>query len=351
MKRRMFLKLATQATAIALAAPYVHAQSKKFAGITLRVNGAGGLYDEALKRAVGQPLEEKYGLKIQFVDPGTTSANLVKLIVNKSNPPYDMFLGDSPNVVDLLKAGVIEEVRAADVPSLKRILPGFREFGDYGVPYSVASIIPVYNSKYIKQPLTLYSDISRPDLTGRVVIMTPDQNGSLLTLLGLAGENGGSASNMEPAFRLLAAAKPNILALAQTNVVELQMFQNEEVYAGHFWDGRAHELRTKGVPIVTVAPTKGIYSMTTYINLVKGTKHPEAVHAFLEQLLSDQGMLALPQILRYGVTTDVHLPEELSKDLLYNSPERIVQKVKIDWQTVMANRSIWIEQFNKIVRA
>lgn len=350
MKRRDFLKVATQAAAIAVAAPYVHAQSKKFAGIALRVNGAGGLYDEALKKAVGQPLEERYGLKIQFVDPGATSANLVKLIVNKDNPPYDMFLGDSPNVVELLKAGVVEEIKAADVPSIKRILPGFREFGDYGVPFSVASIIPVYNSKHIKQPLTSYSDIARSDLAGRVVIMTPDQNGSLLTLLGLAGENGGSASNMEPAFKALTAAKPNIVALAQTNVVELQMFQNEEVYAGHFWDGRAHELRTKGVPIVTVAPAKGIYSMTTYINQVKGTKYPEAVHAFLEQLLSDQGMLALPQAFRYGVTTDVNLPEELSKDLLYSSPARIAQKVKIDWQVVMANRSNWIEQFNKVVR-
>ncbi|WP_407121209.1 twin-arginine translocation signal domain-containing protein [Bradyrhizobium sp. STM 3561] len=51
MKRRAFLKFATTAAAGALVAPYVRAQSKKFAGITLRVNGYGGLYDEALKRA------------------------------------------------------------------------------------------------------------------------------------------------------------------------------------------------------------------------------------------------------------------------------------------------------------
>ncbi|ANW03069.1 hypothetical protein [Bradyrhizobium icense] len=70
----------------------------------------------------------------------------------------------------------------------------------------------------------------------------------------MADENGGSISNMEPAFQVLAAAKPNIVALAQSTVAELQMFESEEVYAGMFWDSRAHELRTKGFPIVTVIP-------------------------------------------------------------------------------------------------
>ncbi|WP_083219220.1 twin-arginine translocation signal domain-containing protein [Bradyrhizobium icense] len=37
MKRRTFLKFGTVAAAGALGAPYVHAQSKKFAGITLRI--------------------------------------------------------------------------------------------------------------------------------------------------------------------------------------------------------------------------------------------------------------------------------------------------------------------------
>ncbi|WP_081369373.1 twin-arginine translocation signal domain-containing protein [Bradyrhizobium japonicum] len=43
MKRRTFLKLATAGTAV-LATPYVQAQTKKFAGITLRVNGFGGAF-------------------------------------------------------------------------------------------------------------------------------------------------------------------------------------------------------------------------------------------------------------------------------------------------------------------
>ncbi|SFQ24462.1 Spermidine/putrescine-binding protein [Bradyrhizobium sp. Ghvi] len=262
-----------------------------------------------------------------------------------------MFMADSSYIIELLKAGVIEEIKASDVPNIKRILPGFREYGDYGVPFCVSSVVPVYNSKYIKQPLTSYSDIARADLADRAVIPTPDNVASALYLLGLAEENGGSVSDLEPAFKVLAAAKRNIVALAQTTVAELQMFQNEEVYAGFFWDGRAYELRTKGIPIVTVVPPQGVYATTSYVNVVKGMKYPEAAHAFAEQLLSDQGMLGLPQALRFGATTDVKLPDELRQDLLFNSPERNALKKKIDWEKLWEGRSGRIEKVNKIIRS
>ncbi len=224
MRRRTFLQLTTAAGAAALAAPYVHAQSKKFADIILRINGYGGFYDESFMKSVGAPLEEKYGLKIQF-NSGSSGSDLIKLIANKDNPPYDMYMADSAVMVELLKAGVIDEIKASDVPNVNRILPGFREYGDYGVPFNVASVIPVYNSKYVKPPLTSYSDIARPDLKGHVVIPATTQDTSSLYLLGLAEENGGSIANMEPAFHILAAAKPNIVALTQTNVAAVQMFQ------------------------------------------------------------------------------------------------------------------------------
>jgi len=350
MKRRTFLKVATAAAASALPAPYVHAQSKKFAGITLRVNGFGGLYDEALTKSVAKPLEDKYGLKVQFI-AGTQSTDLVKLIANRDNPPFDLFQGDSAYMVELVKAGVIEEIKASDVPNIRRVLPAFREYGDYGAPYSVATVVPVYNSKYIKQPLTSYSDIARPDLKDRAVIPTPTLDTTSLYLLGLAEENGGSISNMEPAFKILAAAKPNIVALAQTTVAELQMVQNEEVYAGIFWDSRAHELRTKGFPIVTVIPPNGLYSIITCMNVVKGTKYPEAAYAFADQLLSDEGMIGLPQALAIGATTDIKLPEAIQKNLVYNSPERAALKKKVDWQKWIADRSERIERVNKIIRS
>jgi spermidine/putrescine-binding protein len=349
MERRTFLMVATAAAVGAMTGPYVHAQSKKFAGITLRVNGFGGLYDETLQTCVAAPLQEKYGLKVQFT-AGTQAADLVKLIANRDNPPYDLFQGDSAYMVELLKADLIEEISASDVPNIKRILPGFREYGDFGVPYSVFTNVLVYNSKYIKQALTSYSDIARPDLKDRAIVPAAALDTVNLYLLGLAEENGGSISNMEPAFKVLEVAKPNIVALSQSPVAGVQIFENEEAYAGITTDGRAHELRAKGFPIVTVIPPKGLYAVTTYMNVVKGSKYPEAARAVAEQVLSDEGMIGLPQALGIGVTTDIKLPEEIQRDLVFNSAEHNALKRQVDWRRWMADRSVRIERINKVIR-
>ncbi|UWU75841.1 extracellular solute-binding protein [Bradyrhizobium huanghuaihaiense] len=349
MNRRTFLKFTTAAATGVLAAPYVHAQSKKFAGITLRVNGWGGRWDAAIMKGVASPLEEKYGLKVQMA-VGTQVAQFVKLIAEKQNPSFDLFIGDSSVMVELIEAGVIEEIKASDVPNIKRILPGFHEFGDHGVPFCLSAIGPAYNPKFIKQPLTSYSDMARPDLKSRVVLYSPATNTSSLYLLGWAEENGGSISNMEPAFKILEAAKPNIVALVQSQTPLMQTYQSEEAYAAIVWSGAAYELNSKGIPMVFNVPPRGIYAATTYCNLVKGMKYPEAAHAFAEQLLSDQGMLAIPEASRYDVTTDVKLPEELRKDLLFTSPERVALKKNVDWKKWTEGRSARIERFNKIIR-
>lgn len=349
MKRRTFLKLATATTMSTLAAPYVHAQDKKFAGITLRFGGWGGLYDETIQKYVAAPLEEKTGLKVQ-ITAGTQSADLVKLVANKENPPFDVYQADSAYMVEALKADLVQEVKEVDVPNIKRILPGFREYGEYGIPYSIFTYIPIYNSQLVEQPLTTYTDMTRTDLKGRLALPAATFDTWNLYLLALAEESGGSIVNMEPAYTLLEQAKPNILALAQSTVAMVQMFENEEASAGVISDARGHELRTKGHPIVSVYPPQGIYGATSYMNVVKNAKYPEAAFAFLNQMLSDEGMLGLPRTLRLGVTTDVKLPDEIAKDLTFNSPERIALKKTVDWEKWMADRSTRIERINKIVR-
>lgn len=348
MTRRRFLKLTMAAAASSLAAPYVHAQSKRFAGITLRVNAWGGVWDEAITKGVIAPLNEQYGLKVELVR-GALASQLIKLISQKDTPEVDLFMGDSSVMTDLIKGGVIEEIKGSNVPSVQRIFSGYREFGDYGVPFNLAAQGVGYNPDTIKPPLTSYSDLARPDLKGKVVVFPATAPTSSLYLLGWAEENGGSVTNMEPAWKVLEAAKPNIVAVAQGETPQLQMYQSKEVQAGPLWDSGYHRLKAKSFPVEFVVPSKGIYAALTYMNLVKGTKHPEAAYAFLEQILSDQGQLALPEAVGYEPTTDVKLPEELRKQLVFTSPERAALRKKIDWEKWSAGRSARIERFNKIV--
>lgn len=348
MRRRDFLVLGAASALGTIAAPAVHAQQKKFSGVTLRINGYGGNYDKALIEGVTKPLEESTGLKIEFI-PSSTSADLAKLISNKGNPHIDLFMADSPLMPQAIAGGILESFSASDAPNLSRVLPGFREFGDYGAPFSVASIVPVYNSNTVKQPLTAFADIARPDLKGKVSTMPANAYTGWLVLLALAEGNGGSLANMEPAFKIIAAAKDNIIATPPSSVSQLQAFTQGEAQAGTLWEGRAYEARKSGTPLETVIAREGIYAVTSYTNIVHGCRNRDAALAYINQLLSDQGMLSVPKALRYGPTTDVALGE-LAADILINSRERAALKKPIDWKAFMEHGPALGERMTKELR-
>ncbi|NOJ50865.1 extracellular solute-binding protein [Bradyrhizobium archetypum] len=349
MKRRDFLKTTAAAFALPLiAAPAVHAQQKRFSGVTLRINGYGGNYDKALIEGVAKPLEEKTGLKVEYF-AAPVQGEVVKLISNKGNPHVDLLMVDNNLMPELIAADVLDPIKVSDVPNVSRILPGYREFNDFGAPFAVSSLVPVFNSDNIKPALTGYADIARSDLKGKVAIPGTTITASALVLLALAEANGGSVSNMEPAFKFLAEAKDNVVATPNSTVAQLQLFSQGEAQAGIFWDGRAYELRQSGVPIQTVVPKEGIYAVSSYVNLVKGGRNREAALAYIEQALSDQGQLALPKAFRFGATTNVALGE-LLPDILLNSPERVAMKRKVDWAALMKQRGELAERMNKVLR-
>ncbi|MDA9421020.1 extracellular solute-binding protein [Bradyrhizobium sp. CCBAU 53380] len=325
----------------------VRAQTKRFDGVTLRVNGFGGEYDKVLVKHVARPLREKYGLNVVYT-PGSTSSDLVKLIVSKDNPPYDLFMADSPLMPSMIEAGVILPIDPKAVPELERVRPQFKEFGQYGVPFAVASVLPLYNAKRTK-PITSYSDLTRPDLKGRVAFQNPSSTAGSLTLLALAEENGGSIDNMEPGFSKLREMKSNMIGAPTATVNLIQYFQSEEAWAGAFWDGRIASMRREGVAVEAVVPKIGIYSVVTSVNPVVNSKHPEAVQAYLRQALSDEATVGLAAALAYAPTTDVKVPEDIAKTLLtYGDSLKLLHPV--DWAKFAKVRGGWLERFNKEMR-
>lgn len=347
MKRREILQMAG-ASAATLAAPAIlRAQTKRFEGITIRTNGYGGDYDRILKEFVAKPLEEKTGLKVEY-QASTMAAAAAKVIAARDNPPFDMLMADSPGMPDLIASQVIEPVTVKEVPNISKLLPKVREFGDYGIPYLTNAIVLTYNTKLVKQPITSYADLARSDLKGKVGMLTPENTGGVLTLIALAESNGGSLDNMEPAFQALEKLRANISATTSATVAMLQMYEQEEVWAGPYFDGRIFSMRSKGKPMASVIPKEGIYALFNYISPVKGGKNREAVLAYMNQALSDEAVGALVEFFRYAPVTNITLKPEVAKEVIVMSARD--QLKQVDWTKVAKVRGMMTERFNKAMR-
>lgn len=349
MERRNFLKL-TAATGATLAAPAVlRAQDKQFEGVTLSINAYGGDYTRILEESVARPLEERTGLKVTF-QSGTVASAVAMLIASRDNPPFDLVMTDSPNVPDLMAADIIEPVADNEVPNMQKLLPGVRQFGEFGVPFLTNSIILTRNTEHVSEPVTSYKHLARADLADRVGLLTPENTGGVLTLIALAEANGGSLDNMDPAFEALESMRDNIAAVTPSTTSLLQLLEQDEVWASPYWDGRVHSMRKAGKAMDLAVPDEGIYAIYNYLHPIKGTSKRDAILAYIDQTLSDESIMAFVEFFRYGPVTNIELPEEIANDVVVSGTKNRDLVKEIDWAKVAQARGEWAEQFNRVMR-
>jgi putative spermidine/putrescine transport system substrate-binding protein len=348
MKRRSFLKFSAVST-VAFSAPAIlRAQSKRFDGVTLNINGYGGDYDRLTKEYIVKPLEQRTGLKVNIQASESTSA-VAQALASRDNPPFDILLTDSPIMPQLIKADLIDPISANDLPSLAKLLPGVREFDNYGIPFLTNAIILTYNSKLVKEPVASYVDLKRPDLSGHVGMLTPANTGGVLALIALAESNGGSLDNIEPGLKALTSMRDSIATISPATTTIQQLLEQEEIWAAPFFDGRIYASRNRGKPLVSVVPKEGIYVVYNYWNPVKGTKKRDAVNAYIEQAVSDEVIGQMVNVFRYAPCTDVKLSPDVAKDVVvYGDNRKFVKPV--DWSKVSEHRGEWIERFDKAMR-
>src|SRR6185437_12979492 len=188
-----------------------------------------------------------------------------------------------PIMPQLIKADLIDPISVNDLPGLARLLPGVREFGNYGIPFLTNAIILTYNSKLVKEPISSYADLKRPDLSGHVGMLSPANSGGVLALIALAESNGGSLDNIEPGLKALTSMRDCIATISPATVTIQQLLEQEEIWAAPFFDGRIYASRNRGKPLASVIPKEGIYAVNNYWNPVKGSKKRDAVFAYIEQ--------------------------------------------------------------------
>jgi putative spermidine/putrescine transport system substrate-binding protein len=349
MERRSFLKMAA-VTGATLAAPAIlRAQNRRFEGVTLSINAYGGDYTRILQESVAKPLEERTGLQVTY-QSGTVASAVAMLIAARDNPPFDLIMTDSPNVPDLLAADIIEPVATDEVSNMHKIVPGVRQFGDYGVPFLTNCIVLTRNTDHVAGPITSYRDLARSDLADRVGIFTPENTGGVLTLIALSELHGGDLDNMDPAFEALEEMRGNIAAVTPSTVSLLQLLEQEEVWAAPYWDGRIHSMRAAGRPMDLVIPDEGIYAIYNYLHPIKGTEKREAILAYIEQTLSDESVLPFVEFFRYGPVTDIELPPDLANDVVISATKNRDLMKEVDWAKVAQNRGEWADRFNRVMR-
>ena len=232
--RREFIRRASAAAIAGLGAPYVIAQRTDE---TLVVNSFGGEYQELFEKAVIQPFEKKFGVKVVHDTTGTSAQDYAKIRASKGAPGFDVAAALSPPEVLLgSKEGLLEKITEKEVPNVRFTWEKARQsLPPTGAIHTLQFDSLLYNKDKVEKPQS-WADYWQPDkrygakIKGHVINYNPANLLSVYALIHAAELGGGSATNMDPAWALLKGQKPYVGVVVTASAEAAPHFESGEVW-------------------------------------------------------------------------------------------------------------------------
>ena len=187
---RLALAAGTVLGAPAIISRPLRAQIKR--GDELTVGVWGGAQERITREFCAKPLEEKYGVKINFVLGGTGDRR-ARAYAERGRPSFDIVYLNIFESRQAVKDGVTQAPTDA-IPNAKNLYD-IAKLGGYGVAFNPVTI--VYDKSKVSAPITSWKDLWRPELKGRIAWPSYPGAQGTAALVMAARMWGGSESDID----------------------------------------------------------------------------------------------------------------------------------------------------------
>lgn len=297
--------------------------------------------------------EQKYNIRIRFLESGDTGTALNKAILAKDNPIADVFYGvDNTFLSRALEEGIFEPYDSpllSDIPDIFDLDPEH-----HTLPVDFGDVCPNYDIGYFEennmQPPNSLEDLTIPDYKGMLVVENPATSSPglafLLATIGHFGEEAylnyweeliendvlvvndwETAYNQE--FTLSGGTRPIVISYGSSPPFEV-------IFAA--------------APIDT-PPTAAIVSDGTcfrqieFVGILKGTQKRDFAEKWIDYMLSTEFQEDIPlQMFVFPVNENAELDEIFIQYL--GIPEN---PAYVSLDAIAANREIWIQNWTEVV--
>jgi putative spermidine/putrescine transport system substrate-binding protein len=332
------------------------AQSRKFAGKTLRILTWSDDTGLAVLNNIAKSFEEKTGCKVIADRTGGTGDMVAKLKAGGTRPQYDVMHMAGVGAVQLAAAGLLEKPDLNQLSNLKDVDQRFRTGADgYGIGYLLWTGGMVYNTKTFKAPPTSYEEMFNPKYAKRVFLPPATWTDALDTIVATAMLTGGNASNPEAGFKKLADLRDRLLTFGENPTQIAELFRTNSLDIGGVYPPAffAKELKDPNSNMgATYNLKEGFFADLMYTVIPKA--HPgdsEVANAYINHSLDPvvQGKMA-EDVLNGPVNQKAILSVEGKKNPFIIKPEQLGANAIIhDKAVIAAARESWIKRYTQIL--
>lgn len=265
------------------AAPGDASAQKKFDDVEITIATFPSTWEIRFREEVGPAMEEM-GIKMKFIG-GNSEAFLAQLIAAKGKTPFDVVEITDHVFSDLMEGEFLEKLDLANIPNVEFLNPSM--YDDHRVGYwsTQAAIVwnwEAFDERGIPHPNEI-EDLLHPKLEGKVIFPTLSSYLAIPHIVALAHKYGGSEADIDPALPALRKFASQVHSFANFTPMA-QAMKNGDIIASLTVGNGAIRILDAGVPMavrhISIQGKTGVPSFG-YLGKVKGTKHPEAVEAFI----------------------------------------------------------------------
>lgn len=268
-----------------------------------------------LPESVIQQFEKESGIKVNYATYSSNEEMLAKLTA--SNGLYDVAVATSYMVDIMRKQDMLEKLDLQKVPNFSNLGQDYlkKEFdpnNEFSVPYLAGNIVLTYNADKVKEPITSYQDLWKPEFKNSIVVVD-DMRG----LIGMANQMQGKSMNetdpavLEKSKQMLKELLPNIKAFDSDSPKTLLI--SGEATVGFVYGAEAALAQSEVPAIKSVYPKEGVILWMDNFVIPKNAKHKEAAEEFINFLLKPEISAAISKEIPYTN------PNEKAKALLDES--------------------------------
>lgn len=273
-----------------------------------------------------------------------------KIAAAKNNPPFDTIILDEGPYLAALSQDIFEKIPVDKMPNLKDIPAHFIDPRGLGVFCSGQIIGIAYNTDKIKTPPKAWNDLLKPEYKGRVGLTGMGSTLGSVWMAEIARLNGGSETNLEPAFAWLKKLMPNVGAVAASPGALATLFQQGQIDISVHYNNNVGDMQAKGVPIALAQPDTNWILIRSSMHIVKNSKNVDLAAAYVNASISPEVQAKMGDAPYILVPTNSKVP--LSKPLQYYAKDAaaLAKMNTIDWLKFNPRRPEYIDRFNREIK-
>ncbi len=312
---------------------------------TLNFSGYPGTIGANMNKAFIETFDK--GTTVKYVE-SWDSARFTRMQANRAHPKEDVVTFTDLTLPLVAAAGLLDPLNAKEIPELADIDPAVLAKGNTGVAYGYGCQGILYNAKYVKKPITSWSDLLRDDLKGHVSAPNVAYSMVFNVLDALARTQGGSIENPQKGMELYRQIRTSGPGLWDSENIAVGWLKTGEIWVTPYHSGNALTLATDPdlKDLRFVAPKEGAYYAPLLLAKVKnGPDGGKVADKFINHALSvpSQEMYAQLNHLR-PANTKAKVPADAEAACPTASK---LNKIDVDYMN--QNRSKIIDQWNQVV--